>query len=157
MKLLQTSLLAVSTMLWSATSFTASEFDQYLQEKQIIDRQYKIQQKTELNEMLSVLSAEDSKTLPLQIDQNTIIEQLNLSADKTILKGLIITPDFAQFEQDLGRKEVLKMIRHNLLNNCAIFFEHEYQRVNPYTVELELSSENNQYEVEIKQKDCKTK
>ena len=83
----------------------ASEFDQYLQEKNIIDSKFKIQKKAELNELLAVLSAEDSRTLPLQIDQNTIIEQLQLSANKTTLKGMIITPDFSQFEKDLGRKE----------------------------------------------------
>ena len=68
-----------------------------------------------------MLSAEDSKTLPLQIDHNTIIEQLQLTANKTTLKGMITTPDFSQFEKDLGRKEVLKVIRNNLLNNCQIF------------------------------------
>ena len=77
--------------------------------------------KAELNELLTVLSAEDSKTLPLQIDHNTIIEQLQLTANKTTLKGMITTPDFSQFEKDLGRKEVLKVIRNNLLNNCQIF------------------------------------
>lgn len=85
----------------------ASEFDQYLQEKNIIDSKFKIQKKAELNELLAVRSAEDSRTLPLQIDQNTIIEQLQLSANKTTLKGMIITPDFSQFEKDLGRKEVM--------------------------------------------------
>ncbi len=138
-----------------ASQTYASEFDQYLQEKQIIDSKYKIKKKNELNELLSVLSAEDSKTLPLQIDQNTVIEQLQLSANKTRLKGLIITPDFAQFEQDLGRKEVVKLIRKNLLNNCEIFFEHRYQIENPYKVELVLSSAKNTYEVAISQKDCK--
>ena len=35
----------------------ASEFDQYLQEKNIIDSKFKIQKKAELNELLAVLSA----------------------------------------------------------------------------------------------------
>ncbi|WP_411689442.1 hypothetical protein [Acinetobacter pseudolwoffii] len=142
----------------SATfSVHASEFDQYLQEKNIIDSKFKIQKKAELNELLAVLSAEDSRTLPLQIDQNTIIEQLQLSANKTTLKGLITTPDFSQFEKDLGRKEVMKMIRNNLLNNCEIFFEHHYQIENPYKVELSLSSQTQTYKTDISQKDCKLK
>ncbi|MDM1324538.1 MULTISPECIES: hypothetical protein [Acinetobacter] len=144
---------------FSSTTFSvhASEFDQYLQEKNIIDSKFKIQKKAELNELLAVLSAEDSRTLPLQIDQNTIIEQLQLSANKTTLKGLITTPDFSQFEKDLGRKEVMKMIRNNLLNNCEIFFEHRYQIENPYKVELSLSSQTQTYKTDISQKDCKLK
>jgi hypothetical protein len=93
----------------------------------------------------------------LQIDQNTIIEQLHLSANKTTLKGMIITPDFSQFEQDLGRREVTKVIRNNLLKNCDIFFEHRYQIANPYKVELSLSSETHTYNMDISQKDCKVK
>jgi hypothetical protein len=135
----------------------ASEFDQYLQEKNIIDSNFKIEKKAELNELLAVLSAEDSRTLPLQIDQNTIIEQLQLTANKTSLKGLIITPDFAQFEQDLGRREVVKVIRANLLNNCKIFFEHRYQIENPYKVELSLNSPTRTYNMKISQKDCHLK
>ena len=132
----------------------ASEFDEYLQSKKIIDQNFKIQQPKVLDELLAVLSAEDSKTLPLEIDHNTIIEQLQLSAEKTELKGMIITPDFAQFEADLGRKEVQKLIMKNLVQNCPIFFEHEYQKKNPYLVEFDLSSEKNHYKLELKQKDC---
>lgn len=135
----------------------ASEFDQYLQGKGILDSKFKIEKKAELNELLAVLSAEDSKTLPLQIDQNTIIEQLQLTANKTTLKGMITTPDFSQFEKDLGRKEVLKVIRNNLLNNCQIFFEHRYQIVNPYKIELSLSSQTHTYNVDLSQKDCNVK
>jgi mitochondrial fission protein ELM1 len=138
-----------------SSQVNASEFDQYLQQQQIIDSKFKIKKKAELNEMLAVLSAEDSKTFPLQIDHNTIIEQLKLTANKTELKGLIITPDFAQFEKDLGPKEVTQLIRKNLLQNCGIFFEHRYQLENPYKVMLELSSTTRSYDVEISQKDCK--
>ena len=66
-----------------SSQVNASEFDQYLQQQQIIDSKFKIKKKAELNEMLAVLSAEDSKTLPLQIDHNTIIERLKLTANKT--------------------------------------------------------------------------
>jgi len=67
---------------------------------------------------------------------------------------LIITPDFAQFEQDLGAKEVQKVIKKNVVQNCNIFFEHQYQRQNPYIIKLQLSSEKNSYDLELKQKDC---
>lgn len=145
----------LSAVLASAFFHTqASEFDQYLQSKQIIDENFKIQEPKQLDELLSVLSAEDSKTLPLEIDHNTIIEQLSLTSKKTELKGMIITPDFAQFEQDLGSKEVQKLIKKNLIQNCPIFFEHEYQKRNPYLVEFYLSSEKNHYKLELKQKDC---
>lgn len=144
-------------LLCTAIQVQATEFDQYLQSKNIIDERYKIQQAETLNEILSVLSAEDSKTLPLEIDHNTIIEQLNLYADHTDLKGIITTPDFAQFEQDLGHKQVEKLIKKNLVQNCNIFFEHEYQRSNPYSIKLQLSSESKNYVIELKQKDCKVK
>lgn len=146
-----------TTLLTTLSQVHASEFDKYLQSKQIIDQNFKIQQPKVLDELVGVLSAEDSKTLPLEIDHNTIIEQLNLSADKTELKGMIITPDFAQFEADLGRKEVQKLIMKNLVQNCAIFFEHEYQKHNPYTVQFDLSSEKNRYDLELKYKDCDLK
>ena len=96
----------------------------------IIDQNFKIKQPETLNEILTVLTAEDSRTLPIEIDNNTIIEQFNLYADRTELKGLIITPDFAQFEQDLGAKEVQKWLKE-CCANCNIFFEHQYQRHNP--------------------------
>ena len=132
----------------------ATEFDQYLQQKQIIDQKFKIKKAKQLNELLNVLSAEDSRTLPLQIDQNTVIEKLQLSSNKTELQGLIITPDFEQFERDLGRSEVQDLIKKNLSQNCELFFEHEYQRANPYRVVLNLSSASQKYAVEIQQKDC---
>jgi hypothetical protein len=147
--ILACSLLGLTTM-----SVTASEFDKYLQEKKIIDTHFKITNKAELNDLLKVLSAEDSKTFPLQIDHNTIIEKLEIDSEKTVLTGLIITPDFSQFEQDLGRKEVTKLIRKNLLNNCNIFFEHEYQRHNPYRIELHLNSTDTNYSIDLSQKDC---
>lgn len=153
LKTIATSVLSLAGLL-ATMQLQASEFDEYLQSKNIIDQNFKIQQSQALNELLTVLSAEDSKTLPLEIDHNTIIEQLQLSTDKTELKGMIITPDFAQFEADLGRKEVQKLIMKNLVQNCPIFFEHEYQKKNPYLVEFDLSSEKNHYKLELKQKDC---
>ena len=152
---LKTIILACSVFGLANTSFAASEFDQYLQQQKILDSKFKITNKAALNELLTLLSAEDSKTLPLQIDQNTIIEQLELTASATKLTGAIITPDFAQFEEQLGEKEVTKVIRENLLNNCEIFFEHEYQRRNPYRIDLNLNSTTTSYQLRINQKDCK--
>lgn len=154
LKTIATAVLSLAGLL-ATMQLQASEFDSYLQQKKIINEKFKIQDKKSLNELLAVLSAEDSRTLPLQIDQNTHIETLHLTADRTTLEGLITTPDFAQFEQDLGKKEIKKLIERNLVQNCAIFFEHQYQRTNPYTVSLTLRSENQSYNVELKQKDCK--
>lgn len=137
-----------------ATPIHATEFDQYLQHKDIIDENFKIKNKKELNELLAGLSAEDSKTLPLQVDQNTVIEQLKMTANQTTLKGLITTPDFNQLEQDLGKKEIKQVILKNLLNNCNILFEHQYQKSNSYRAEIELSSDHDQYQFSINRKDC---
>lgn len=135
-------------------SVLATEFDQYLQQQHIIDQKFKIKKSKQLDELLNVLSAEDSRTLPLQIDQNTIIKELQLSSRQTELTGLIITPDFEQFERDLGRAEVQDLIKKNLRQNCDIFFEHEYQRANPYRVVIHMSSSQQKYTVELQAKDC---
>lgn len=140
--------------MYCASASFATEFDQYLQTEQLIDAKFKIKNNKQLNDLLKVLTAEDSRTLPLQIDQDTVIEQLKLSSNKTELTGLIITPDFAQFEQSLGRDEVKKILQRNLIKSCGIFFEHQYQRANPYSIHLNLSSTTTQYQVELKQKDC---
>ena len=153
MQLLKKTMLLGLTCLLSVPVL-ATEFDQYLQDQQILDQKFKIKKAKQLNELLKVLSAEDSRTLPLQMDQNTVIEKLQLSSTKTELQGLIITPDFAQFERDLGRNEVQDLIKKNLSQNCEIFFEHEYQRANPYRIVLSLSSAQHEYNVELKQKDC---
>ncbi|ANF81727.1 hypothetical protein A3K93_05700 [Acinetobacter sp. NCu2D-2] len=139
----------------ASLSLQASDFDTYLQDKKILNAQYQIQDRKQLNEILEVLSAEDSKTLPIKIDENLIIEQFSLTANHSEIKGLIITPDFSQFEQEMGTKEVKKLIHHHLQKNCSIFYEHQYQRQNPYKVEFKLSSPEKSYELELKQQDCK--
>lgn len=141
----------------SALSFTshANELDQYLQQKQIIDAEYKIKNTTGLNEILNIISVEDSRTLPYQVDQNTIIEQMQLFADRVEVKGLINSPDFEQFAQDVGHSEVKKIMKKNLLQNCEMIFEHQFQRVNPYRIELQLSSAQQQYQLQLKNSECK--
>lgn len=60
--------LCLATIL-SSTFFQvqASEFDDYLQSKQIIDQNFKIKQPETLNEILTVLTAEDSRTSQLKL------------------------------------------------------------------------------------------
>ena len=58
-----------------------TELDQYFVKNQIIDSSYKIKDSKKLNEILTVMSDEDSRTMPYQADQNTVIEQLRLYAD----------------------------------------------------------------------------
>ena len=53
-----------------------TELDQYFVKNKIIDSSYKIQDSKKLNELLNVMSDEDSRTMPYQADQNTVIEQL---------------------------------------------------------------------------------
>lgn len=154
----KTSALALTLIMTSnlcfATGSQATEFDHYLQSKNIINKKFKITEKKQLNELLESISAEDSRTLPLQVDQNTIVEKLALFSNRTALEGIITTPDFNQLEIDLGKSEIKKMIEKNLLNNCTIFFEHQYQRANPYHVDIILNSDHNQYKLKIKQKEC---
>lgn len=137
-----------------SSSAFASTFDEYLQEKKMIDENFQIIDKPALTELVTALSEEDSKTFPIEIDHNTILERLEMNAEQTTLTGLIITPDFEQFEKDLGETEVKKIIQQNLIKNCSTFFEHEYQRHNPYKIELKLSSSHNSYHLTLTQQDC---
>ena len=131
-----------------------TEFDHYLQQQQLIDEKFKIQNTKALNNLLAVLSEEDSRTLPLKMDANTVIDGLKLSANRTELTGLIITPDFPQLESQLGANEVKQMLHRNLVQNCNIFFEHQYQRANPYAVSLQLNSGKQNYLLTIRHQDC---
>ena len=132
-----------------------SELDQYLVKKQILDSNFRI--KTALNEILAAISDEDSRTLPYQVDQNMLMEKMEVEADKIEIDGIITTPDFAQFEQSVGELKVKQLIKHNSLQNCELLFEHQFQRVNPYEIEMDLSSGTKQYEITIKNTECKFK
>jgi len=92
-----------------------TELDQYFVKNKIIDSSYKIQDSKKLNEILNVMSDEDSRTMPYQADQNTVIEQLRLYADHIEVQGIITTPDFTQFAEDIGDKEVKHFITQNLI------------------------------------------
>lgn len=132
----------------------ATELDQYLVQKQILDNSFKIQNSKALDEILDVISDEDSRTLPFQIDQNMLMEKYKMSANKVEIEGIITTADFSQFAQDVGEKEVKKLIRKNILQSCNLLFENEFQRVNPYKVELKLSAESQSYDFKIKNSEC---
>ncbi|OTG77046.1 hypothetical protein B9T26_00230 [Acinetobacter sp. ANC 4169] len=133
----------------------ATELDQYLFQKQILDNSFKIQNSKALDEILNVISDEDSRTLPFQIDQNMLMEKYQMSANKVEIEGIITTPDFSQFALDVGDKEVKQLLRKNILQNCSLLFENEFQRVNPYKVELKLSAESQSYDFKIKNSECK--
>ena len=82
---------------------------------------------------------------------------MEVEADKIEIDGIITTPDFAQFEQSVGELKVKQLIKHNSLQNCELLFEHQFQRVNPYKIEMDLSSGTKQYEITIKNTECKFK
>ena len=152
---LKTIVLYLSTfILINTAQAKGTELDQYFIKKQMIDSSYKIKDSKKLNEILNVMSDEDSRIMPYQADQNTVIEQLRLYADHIDIQGIITTPNFTQFAEDIGDKEVKQLITQNLINNCHLFFEHEFQRVNPYYVEVKLSAPHKTYDLKIKNSEC---
>lgn len=152
---LKTIVLYLSTfILINTAQAKGTELDQYFVKNKIIDSSYKIQDSKKLNEILNVMSDEDSRTMPYQADQNTVIEKLRLYADHIDIQGMITTPDFTQFAEDMGDKEVKQLITQNLINNCHLFFEHEFQRVNPYYVQVKLSAPHKTYDLKIKNSEC---
>lgn len=148
-------LLSSSLLLSSMCAITqATELDDYLIQQKIISADYKIKNNKKLTEVLTYLSDEDSRTLPLQIDQNTLIEKLRLYPNYIEIEGIITSPDFKQFSQDMSSKEIKKLFTDNLTKNCAHLFEHQFQRVNPYEVRMKLSTDDKQYSVELKNSSC---
>ncbi|WP_180007807.1 MULTISPECIES: hypothetical protein [unclassified Acinetobacter] len=158
MRLRNICLLALGLSL-STFSFAGepSELDQYLVKNQILDSNFKIKNKTGLNEILSAISDEDSRTLPFQVDQNMLMEKMEVSADKIEIEGIITTPDFTQFAESVGQQQVKQLIKKNSLQNCELLFEHQFQRVNPYVLEMDLSSPQQKYEIKIHNAECKFK
>ncbi|WP_180183457.1 hypothetical protein [Acinetobacter sp. YH01020] len=158
MRLRNICLLALGLSL-STFSFAGepSELDQYLVKNQILDSNFKIKNKTALNEILAAISDEDSRTLPYQVDQNVLMEKMEVSADKIEIEGIITTPDFTQFAESVGQQQVKQLIKKNSLQNCELLFEHQFQRVNPYVLEMDLSSPQQKYEIKIHNAECKFK
>ena len=131
-----------------------TELDQYLVNKQILDSSYMIKNAAALNEILDAISDEDSRTLPFQIDQNMLMEKYQISANQMQVEGIITTSDFTQFEKSIGIKDIQSMLKKNTLQNCHLLFEHEFQRKNPYSVNMTLSSEKHVYRYSIKNSEC---
>ena len=136
------------------TSSFASEVDEYLQQKNIIDTQYKIINKQYLKDVLSALNDEDSRVLPIQVDQNTIIEKMQLHTDHIEIQGLITSEDFAQFAQSTGQEKTKQLLTEGLLDNCSSIFNHEFQRKNPYTANITLTSQKKSYQINLKNTQC---
>ena len=150
--------LAIGCLTMTSTVYSANgketEFDQYLLEKNILDSQFKIKNKTALDEILLAMSEEDSRTLPYQVDQNMIMEKMNSTSNHIQIEGVITTSDFEQFEKDVGIKAVKTLIKKNSLQNCDLLFEHAFQRVNPYHLNLKLASSDQVYDINIKNTEC---
>lgn len=156
---IQNSFLILVSLGLSTVTFAASptELDQYLVKKGILDAAYQIKNKPALDEILSAISDEDSRTLPFQVDQNMLMEKMEVSADKIEIEGIITTPDFTQFAESVGQQQVKQLIKKNSLQNCELLFEHQFQRVNPYVLEMNLSSPQQKYEIKIHNAECKFK
>ncbi|MDQ9022354.1 hypothetical protein RFI02_14700 [Acinetobacter sichuanensis] len=150
-KLLLSSSLLLSLM---CAITQATELDDYLIQQKIISADYKIKNNKKLTEVLTYLSDEDSRTLPLQIDQNTLIEKLRLYPNHIEIEGIITSPDFKQFAQSLNTQDIKKLFTDNLIKNCDQLFEHQFQRLNPYEVRMKLSTNEKQYSVELKNSQC---
>ena len=154
---IQKCFLFIATLGLSSITIAAqpTELDQYLVKKGILDSSFKIKNSHALNEILSAISDEDSRTLPFQVDQNMLMEKMEVSANKIEIDGIITTPDFTQFAESVGQQQVKQLIKKNSLQNCALLFEHQFQRVNPYVLEMDLSSAQQKYEIKIHNTECK--
>jgi len=148
--------LFLSTLLSSFTLYAQpTSLDQYLIQERIISSDYKITNKNRLNDVLQALSEENSRVLPYQVDENTVLEQVMSYADHIEVQGLIVTPDFRQFAQSVGQNKVEQLFRKGVINNCSHFFEHEFQRVNPYELNMTLNSDYGRYQIKMKNTQCK--
>ncbi len=133
----------------------ATELDDYLIQKNLIDQNYKIKDQKNLDTILVALSAEDSRVYPIQIDQNTVIEQMQMYHDHINLQGLITSADFDQFAKSVGKEQTQKFLTKGMVENCHLVFENEFQRHNPYYVKMKLSSDHNSYEIKVNNDQCK--
>lgn len=157
-KTLATISLCAAAILAHSTAYAKpSELDQYLVKQKILSADYKIKNAVALNEILDVISDEDSRTMPYQVDQNTVIEQSTTTDKQINIRGMIISPDFTQFVESTGYNNVKNMIKQNLIHNCESIFEHQFQRVNPYVLNLQLSAEKTQFNVHLANSECQFK
>ena len=152
---MKTGILLLCCSAFALQSTFASELDDYLVEKNILSKDYSIKNQTALSEVLTALSEEDSRVLPVQIDQNTLIEQMKIGPSQLDIQGIITSADFSQFAKSIGKTKTHQVLSNGLLENCALVFEHQFQRVNPYKVNMTLSSDQEVYHIEIKNSQCK--
>ncbi|ATZ63599.1 hypothetical protein [Acinetobacter bereziniae] len=132
----------------------ATELDDYLIQNQLIEQNYKIKDSKNLDDVLNALSDEDSRVLPVQIDQNTVIEKIRLYHDHIDLEGIITSENFKQFSDSLGKEKTQQFLMQGMLENCGLIFENEFQRRNPYYVKMKLSSAEKVYELKLKNDQC---
>lgn len=147
--------LSTSLFLFFSMATHATELDDFLIQKNLIDQNYKIKDQKNLDDVLIALSEEDSRVLPLQIDQNTLIEQMNLYHDHIDLQGIITSTDFNQFANNVGKEKIHELLIKGMLENCDLIFENQFQRQNPYYVKMKLISDHKSYELKIKNNQCK--
>ena len=132
----------------------ATELDDYLIQNQLIEQNYKIKDSKNLDDVLNALSDEDSRVLPIQIDQSTVIEKIRLYHDHIDLEGLITSENFKQFADSMGKEKTQQFLMQGMLENCGLIFENEFQRRNPYYVKMKLSSAEKVYELKLKNDQC---
>ena len=136
-------------------STQATELDQYLIQKNLIDAHFKIKDTKNLDALLNALSEEDSRVFPVQVDQNTVIEKMQLFHDHIDLQGLITSEDFNQFANSAGKDKTHDFLLKGLIENCHSIFENEFQRQNPYYVKMKLVSQQKSYELKVENNQCK--
>lgn len=147
--------ISIAFIVLFSMSTHATELDNYLIQKNLIDQNYKIKDKKNLNDVLTALSEEDSRVLPVQIDQNTLIEKIDLFHDHIDLQGIITSADFNQFANSVGKEQIQSLLIKGMIENCDLIFENEFQRKNPYYVKMKLASEHKSYELKINNNQCK--
>lgn len=146
---------SITTLLLSLSIQSyATELDDYLIQNQLIEQNYKIKDSKNLDDVLNALSDEDSRVLPIQIDQNTVIEKIRLYHDHIDLEGLITSENFKQFSDSMGKEKTQQFLMQGMLENCGLIFENEFQRRNPYYVKMKLSSAEKVYELKLKNDQC---
>lgn len=146
---------SITTLLLSLSIQSyATELDDYFIQNQLIEQNYKIKDSKNLDDVLNALSDEDSRVLPVQIDQNTVIEKIRLYHDHIDLEGLITSENFKQFADSLGKEKTQQFLMQGMLENCGLIFENEFQRRNPYYVKMKLSSAEKVYELKLKNDQC---
>jgi hypothetical protein len=147
---------SITTLLLSlSTQSYATELDDYLIQNQLIEQNYKIKDSKNLDDVLNALSDEDSRVLPVQIDQNTVIEKIRLYHDHIDLEGLITSENFKPFSDSMGQEKTQQFLIQGMRENCHLIFENEFQRHNPYYVKMKLSSAQKVYELKLKNDQCK--